>query len=180
MCVHMCPPPTTRGKSFKNRPRAQPDPKKRVGGRSKIASWLQDGPRWPQDGPKMSQDGPKMAQDGPKMAPRWLKMVPRRPQDGPRWPQEGPEMAQDSPNMVHWGGLPLRYIRRPCLWQVTSMLDELPNSGSPLGKRSIPQPQDRHHPQRWTIFGPAFYDVFLQAFLKMFTTLEPFAHFGRF
>ena len=79
-------PPKTRGRSFKNRLRAQLDPLKRVGGPSKIASWLQDGPRWPQDGPKMAQDGPKMAQD----SPRW-------PQDGSRWSQEGPKMAQDGP-----------------------------------------------------------------------------------
>ena len=72
------------------------------------------------------------------MAPGWLKMVPRRPQNCPRWPQEGPKMAQDSLNMVQWGGSSSK-VRRPCLWQVTSVLNGLPNSGSPLGKRSIPQ-----------------------------------------
>ena len=72
-------------------------------------------------------------------------------------------MAQGSPKMAQWGGLPLRSAALACGKAERVKRDRGAREakfGSPLGKRSIPQPP-----------GPA------PPLLPTLATLEKFAHF---
>ena len=69
-------------------------------------------------------------------------------------------MAQGSPKMAQWGGLPLRSAARRAERVRRDRGAREAKFGSPLGKRSIPQP-----------LGPA------PRMPPTLATLEPFAHF---
>ena len=72
-------------------------------------------------------------------------------------------------------------IRRPLPVASAVRVGPCPKlSVTPLGKRNIPQPQDRNHIHQWTLFRLVLCDVFVRAILKMLTTLRPFAHFADF
>ena len=72
-------------------------------------------------------------------------------------------------------------IRRPCLWQVTSVNEELSDSSNvPLwGSVAFPNPRTGTAYTIGPLFGYVLQRLF-DAVFEMFTTPKLFAHFGRF